>query len=117
MNILRTGNKMDTSLQEGLGAFNIMRDKAIEGTKDMKGQNPKYFGMGRQSSSIQNDVEMFFPKNSVTELDNQYGMDLAVVVPEGTDTFDLLKPSFGARLNTKEPKTIRNYLRKLLESV
>jgi hypothetical protein len=106
---------MSTSLQEGLGAFNIMRDKAIEGTKDMKGQNPKYFGMGRHNN--RDDVDMFFPKDNITELDNQYGMDLAVVVPDGTEPFDLLKPSFGARLNTKEPKTIRNYLRKLLESV
>ena len=104
---------MSTSLQEGLGEFNIMRDQAIEGTKNMKGQNPKYFGMSNRGK----DVEMFFPKENITELDNHYGMDLAVIVPEGTGTFDMLKPAFGMRLSTKEPRTIRNYLRKLLESV
>lgn len=114
MNILRTGNKMSVDLQQGLAEFNIMRGKAVEGTKGMKGKDPKYFGVSNRTSD---DVAMFFPKENITELDNTYGMDLAVTVPEGTGAFDLLKPAFGARLNTKEPKTIRNYLRKLLESI
>lgn len=113
MSILRTGNKMSSALQEGLGEFNIMRDNAIEGTRSMKGKNPKYFGFAHRGR----EVEMFFPKDNITELDNHYGMDVAVVVPTGTGTFDMLKPSFGATLNMKEPKTIRNYLRKLLESI
>jgi hypothetical protein len=113
MNILRSGNKMSVSLQQGLAEFNIMRSKAVEGTKDMKGQDPKYFGISHRGR----EAEMFFPKESVTELDNQYGMDIATLVPSGTGTFDLLKPQFGARLNVREPKTVRNYLRKLLESL
>lgn len=113
MNILRTGNKMSTTLQEGLAEFNIMRTKAIEGTRDMKGQNPKYFGLSHRGK----DFEMFFPNNNVTELNNHADMDMAVVVPDSMDTFDLLKPAIGQRLSMKEPKTIRAYLRKLLESV
>lgn len=113
MNTLRTGNKMSTALQQGLAEFNIMRSRAEEGTKDMKGQNPKYFGLSHRGS----DMEMFFPKENVTELDDKYGMDMAVLVPNNTEPFDLLKPTFGAKLNMKEPKTIRNYLRKLLESI
>lgn len=115
MNILRTGNKMSTTLQEGLADFNLMRDKAIEGSKDIKGTGPKYFGISGKGKG--DDIDMFFPKDKITELDNQYGMDLAIVVPEGTGSFDLLKPAYGARLSTKEPKTIKAYLRKLLESI
>src|ERR1700743_45900 len=115
MNILRTGNKMSTTLQEGLADFNLMRDKAIDGSKDIKGAGPKYFGISGKGKA--DETEMSFPKNNITELDNQYGMDLAIVVPEGTGSFDLLKPAYGARLSAKEPKTIKAYLRKLLESV
>jgi hypothetical protein len=111
MNILRSGNKMSVSLQQELAEFNIVRDKAEDGTHGMKGKDPKYFGISR------NGKDMFFPSENITELDNQYGMDMAVLVPSGTGTFDLIKPTFGQKLNMKEPKTIRTYLRKLLESV
>jgi hypothetical protein len=103
---------MSTELQEGLGAFNIARDRAVEGTKQMTGKSPKYFGIGHEK-----EPRMYFPTSSINELDSQYGMDIAVVVPSNTKEFDLLAPAFGARLSAKEPKTIRNYLRKLLESV
>ena len=113
MNTLRSGNNMDTALQQDLAEFNIMRDKALDGVADMKGKGPKYFGVSHRGR----DVQMFFPKESITELDKKYGMDMAQIVPKETNTFDLLQPSFGATLNMREPKTIRNYLRKLLESI
>lgn len=112
MNILLSNNKMSLALQQGLAEFGIDRQRAIDGTADMKGSGPKYFGISHSGK----EAEMYFPKD-INELGNRYGMDMAVVVPSGTDTFDLLRPAFGAQLNMKEPKTIRNYLRKLLESI
>lgn len=116
MNILRSGNKMSVELQKGLADFNIMRDQAIEGSKDIKGDGPKYFGLSQRKKQ-NGDLEMFFPKDDITDLDNQYGMSMAVVVPAGTQTFDLMEPKFGAKLNMREPKSVRAYLRKLLESI
>lgn len=104
---------MSLALQQGLAEFNLMRDKAEEGVKGMSGKGPKYFGI----STSGDDTKMYFPKKNITELDSHPEMDVAVLVPKDMDTFDLLQPAFGADLNTKEPKTIRAYLRKLLESV
>lgn len=112
MNTLRNGNNMSTSLQEDLAQYGLDRQRAVEGvskSKDLAGM----FGISHRGT----ETVMYFPKDNITELGNKYGMDLAVVAPNTSDTFDMLTPAFGERLNMKEPRTIRNYLRKLLESI
>lgn len=90
-----------------------MRQEALDGSSLIKGDGPKYFGISHRGTKVQ----MLFPKNGIADLDSQFGMDVAIVAPSGTGTFNMLEPTYGAKLNMKDPKTIRAYLRKILESV
>lgn len=103
-------NKINSTLRNGLAEFGLMRDRAIEGSKDISGDGPKYFGIKQGFSS----TEMQFPQD-ITSLDSGYNM--AIVVPKATTSFDLLQPTFGKQLSSNTPKKIREYLRRVLESV
>lgn len=114
MSILHN-NSMSSNLQKELGEYGLFRQKAQQGVKDLPtGEN--YFGVAGHNAD--DETKLFFPKNNISELDDQYGMEMAEFVPSDNTTHDLLEPTaFGKRLSMKNPKTIRNYLRRLLETV
>lgn len=115
MSILHSNNKMDSQLQQDLGEYGLFRQRVIEGAGKLP-KNEPYFGL--DGSLRDPEVKMFFPKNNINELDTSSGMELAQLVPDSTETYNMLKPAqFGEALSMKSPQTIRNYLRKLLESV
>lgn len=103
---------MDSQLQQDLGEYGIFRQRVVAGARKLP-KNEPYFGIN--GSSCDDDVQLFFPKNNIDEVDN---MELGQLVPVGADTYNMLEPTeFGKSLSTKSPSTIRTYLRKLLESV
>lgn len=111
MSILHN-NRMDSQLQQDLGEYGIFRQRVVSGAKKLP-KNEPYFGIN--GTSCDDDVQLFFPKNNVSEVDD---MELGQVVPTGTDSYNMLEPAqFGKSLSTKNPNTIRTYLRKLLESI
>lgn len=113
MSILRN-NKMDSQLQQNLGEYGLFRQKVKDGVKQLP-KNEPYFGL---TGNVSGEVGLFFPKKNIDELGNEYGMELAQFVPSGTGTYNMLEPAqFGKALSMKTPQTIKNYLRKLLESI
>lgn len=106
---------MDSQLQQDLGEYGLFRQKVVDGAKKLP-KNEIYFGMN--GSSCDDEVKLFFPKNNIDELDTASGMELGQLVPVGTNSYNMLEPAqFGKSLSMKNPSTIKNYLRKLLESV
>lgn len=89
-------NKMGSELRKDLAEFGLMRDKI----SNKKG----YFGLSNNGERTSSGLD-------------ESGTDMARFVPEGLTSFDLLEPEFGKKLSEKEPKTVRAYLRKVLESV
>lgn len=114
MSILHN-NRMDSQLQHDLGEYGLFRQKVVDGAKKLP-KNEIYFGM--KGSSCDDEVQLFFPKNNIDEIDTKDGMELGQLVPAGTNSYNMLEPAqFGKSLSMKSPNTIKNYLRKLLESV
>jgi len=108
MSILRDNNKLSVGTQETLAEYGIMREKAIEGSNTIKGPGPKYFELERSGT----EYKLNFPKN-VQDID---GKKLAIVGPQDNEAFDLLAPkNFSEKLNMKDEKSIRKYLRNLLD--
>jgi len=86
-----------------------MREEAKEGTHN----TASFFGLSKQGS----DFKESFP-NDISSLTNEPDMRLAQFVPSGTQTTNLLQTvPYGKKLSMKDPKTIKAYLRKLLESI
>lgn len=109
---IRNNQRMATDLQVELAEYGLAYEGAKQGVaKQPKGTN--HFGLKKYG----NEYNLYFP-DSVLELGSVQGAQLASLKPEGTGTFDMLKSSqaFGKELSAKDPKTIRNYLRKLVES-
>lgn len=109
---VRNNQRMSTPLQQELAAYGLAYQEANHGVKKLKGA--KHFGLKRYGD----DYTLYFP-DQVLDLENVPGAELANVKPEGTATFDMLQasPAFGKNLSMKDPKTIKAYLRKLVESV
>lgn len=113
MSILRN-NQMDSELQQDLAEYGLFRQKVKDGAVHLPKNEPYFGASGAHGSS----ARLVFPKHNVDELDNQYGVELAQFVPTGTGSYDMLAPAqFGKALSMKNPTTIKNYLRKLLESI
>lgn len=109
---IRNNQRMATPLQQELAAYGIAYQEALQGTAKLKGA--KHFGLKRYGD----DYSLYFP-NQVLDLSNTPGAELANVKPAGTNTFDMLQttPAFGKNLSMKDPKTVKAYLRRLVESV
>lgn len=108
---VRNNQRMSTDLQVELAAYGLAYQDAKEGVKGLKGS--KHFGLKRTGD----EYNLYFP-NDVLDLENSPGAEMASFVPKGTSTFDMLQtsPTFGKDLSMQNAKTVRAYLRKLLES-
>lgn len=109
---IRNNQRIATDLQIELAEYGLAYKEASAGVKKLRGQ--KNFGLKHYG----NEYTMYFPDN-VTSLQNEPGAQFASLKPEGTATFDMLQvsPAFGKKLSLKDPKSIRKYLRALVESV
>lgn len=107
---VRSNQRMATDLQVQLAEYGLAYQEAKKGVNKLKGA--KHFGLKRYG----NEYNLAF-SDDVLSLGDQ-GMELASLKPMGTATFDMLQttPAFGKTLSMKNEKSIRNYLRKLLES-
>ena len=110
---LRNNQRMSHDQQVELANYGLAYQEAKKGVRSLKSTN-KNFGLKRYG----NDYTLYFPDN-ILDLEKDSGAQFASLVPEGTDTFNLLQPSqpFGKKLSMKDPKSIRKYLRSLVESV
>lgn len=109
---VRNNQRMATDLQKELACYGLAYQEAKQGVNKLKGQ--KNFGLKRTG----NEYNLYFPED-VTDLGGVQGAQLASLKPAGTETFDMLQSSpaeFGKKLSMKDPKSVKNYLRKLLES-
>lgn len=109
---LRNNQRMPVELQKELAAYGLAYQEAKQGVNKLKGQ--KNFGLKHYG----NEYSLYFPED-ITELGNVQGAQFASLKPAGTSTFDMLQssPAFGKDLSVKDAKSIRKYLRALLESV
>lgn len=106
---LRNNQRMETDLQSQLAKFGLMREQVKEGT----GDTSKYFGLSKQGGDFSTKFT-----NDISTLENEPDMRLAQFVPSGTQTTNLLQSvPYGKKLSMKDPKTVKAYLRKLLESI
>ena len=109
---LRNNQRMPTDLQVQLAEYGLAYQEAKQGVNKLKSH--KNFGLKKYG----NEYNLYFPEN-ITDLGDIQGAEFASVKPTGTATFDMLQssPAFGKNLSVKDPKSIRKYLRALLESV
>lgn len=109
---IRNNQRMSSELQHELAAYGIAYQEAKQGTNKLKGA--KHFGLKKYGD----EYNLYFPDH-VLQLQNNPGVEFASFKPEGPATYDMLQttPAFGKSLSMKDPKTVKSYLRKLLESV
>lgn len=112
MNILNTNNKLSSDTQEVLVTYGLLRQTAKENAPKYSGEGPEYFGLHETA----NEYKLLFTED-LTDLDRHPEMELAIVAPDN-QTFDLLAPKdYAKKITLKDEKSIRSYLRKLLDSI
>lgn len=97
----------DIQMQEDLAAFGIMREHAKNETR---GITPGFFGLQKTSSGY--DTQF---RDDPRDIDD--GMTLAIVAPDN-EPFDMLvKKDFKRAVRVSNPKSIRDYLSRLLDKL
>lgn len=98
---------MNTSLQEELAKYGVMRAKAKEKS------NGKYFGLSEQG---QNNYSMDY-SDKLSDLGLDGGNMLSIIAPDDS-AFDLLAPKeLGEKVPLSNPTKVRQFLSKLVDSV
>lgn len=111
MSILRDNNKLSPELQFGLAEYKVLRDTAKKETKGLTG--PKYFGMTENADEFN-----IYVTDDLRKLDETTDpMQLAIIAPDNEE-FDLLVPKdYAKKLDLKNEKNLRRYLRQLIDSI
>lgn len=108
--ILHKHNKMSEDLQTSLATYGILRETVTQNHTKHSNQAPHYFGIKETPSTY----ELLFT-DDLRNLDKHEGMELALLAPN-TQEFNLLAPKkIVGELNTRDPKTIRAYIERIVD--
>jgi hypothetical protein len=111
MSILRDNNKLSAEEQFGLVDYKLLRDTAKKETKGLTG--PQFFGLSKKSDEFN-----IYVTDDLRKFDDiKDPLQLAIVAPDN-ETFDLLVPKdFTTKLDLKNEKNLRRYLKELVDSI
>ncbi len=104
---------VDSTLTDELAAYGLVR--AIASKKaPVNLEKPNFFGMQDKGE----EVELLFTKDTKELVAaTEEGMQLAVVAPEDESFNMLLTKDFPKAVSDKDPETLRDFLRRILDEV
>lgn len=106
-------SKVDSTLTDDLAAYGLVRDIAAK-KAPVNLEKPNFFGLQDKGE----EVELLFTKDNKTLVEaTEEGMQLAVVAPEDESFNMLLTKDFPKAVSDKDPETLRDFLRRILDEV
>ncbi|MES2704836.1 MAG: hypothetical protein V4649_19530 [Bacteroidota bacterium] len=104
-------SKVDENLQSELAEYGLIRAVAAK-KAPVNLEKPNFFGIEDRGS----EVELLFSKDDkILAEATEEGMQLALVAPENEPFNMLLTRDFPAAIRGKDPETLREFLRRILD--
>lgn len=104
---------VNSTLSDSLAAYGLVRSIAAK-KAPVNLEKPNFFGLENKGE----ETELLFTKDDSTLVEaTEKGMQLAVVAPEDESFNMLLTKDFPRAVSDKDPETLRDFLRRILDEV